>query len=119
MAVVVDRMDHPLPSKRRVLDHQILTSFLEGSSWEGAFETFFLRHAEVFAGFSVGSEYSLQQTEIHMTFLSSAEALLDGRTLVASARPKFLSSQDMRPGVGTGTSSKTKFLLSFAPPART
>jgi outer membrane murein-binding lipoprotein Lpp len=95
MAAAVDRMDQPLRTKRQVLDHQILTSFLEGSSWEEAFEMFFLKHAELFAGFSVGSEYSLQQTEVHMKFLSSAEALLDGQLAEMAVTPHSFLAQLM------------------------
>ena len=42
------------------------------------------------------------------------EALLDGRTPVAYGNPNLIRRHDR-----VGTSSKTKFLLSFAPPART
>eukprot|EP01043_Picozoa_sp_COSAG02_P025302 COSAG02_NODE_1415_length_12734_cov_9.846775_7_plen_424_part_00 len=96
MAAVVDRMDRQLQSgAQRVLDHQILTSFLEGSSWEAAFEMFFLKHAECFAAFSVGSEYSLQQTEVHMKFLSSVEALLDGQLAAMAVTPDSFLAQLM------------------------
>ena len=96
MAVVVDRMDRQLESGAKcVLDHQILTSFLEGSSWEAAFEMFFLKHAECFAAFRVGSEHSLQQTEVHMKFLSSAEALLNGQLAAMAVTPDSFLAQLM------------------------
>lgn len=89
--------DQKLPgsSCKRVLDPEILTSFLEGSSWVESFEAFFVRHCDVFATFHIGAEYSLQQTHVHIQFVSSAEALLDGRLAELAVSPDSLLSQLM------------------------
>ncbi len=59
------------------LEPQILKAFLEGSSWAESFDAFFLEHSELFADFAIGAEYTLQQTAVHMKFVSTAESLLE------------------------------------------
>lgn len=46
-------------------------------SWGEAFDEFFRSNCAQFAGFVVGEEYSLLQTDVHMTFVKTAESLLD------------------------------------------
>ena len=61
------------------LDPEILQAFLCGSSWAESFDAFFLAHCELFVDFSVGTEHTLQQTDIHIKFVKTAEGLLDGQ----------------------------------------
>ena len=48
-------------------------------SWGEAFDEFFRSNCAQFAGFVVGEEYSLLQTDVHMTFVKTAESLLDAQ----------------------------------------
>ena len=56
---------------------EILKSFLEGASWGVAFDEFFRANCAQFSSFAVGEEYSLLQTDVHLTFVKTAESLLD------------------------------------------
>lgn len=75
-----------------MLEPEILNAFLEGSSWAESFDAFFLAHCELFADFSIGSEHSLQQTDVHLKFVATAEGLLDGQLAeLAVSETSFLA----------------------------
>eukprot|EP01043_Picozoa_sp_COSAG02_P094962 COSAG02_NODE_31361_length_535_cov_0.649083_1_plen_141_part_10 len=73
------------------MDVGILHAFLEGASWADAFDSYFIGFCPEFATFAVGQEYTLQQTDIHINFVQTAESLLDKQlgTMAISA-DKFL-----------------------------
>ena len=52
-------------------------NFSDVASWGEAFDEFFRANCAQFAGFVVGEEYSLLQTDVHITFVKTAESLLD------------------------------------------
>ena len=59
------------------MDVDILHAFMEGASWAEAFDSYFIGFCPEFATFEVGGEYMLQQTDIHLNFVRTAESLLD------------------------------------------
>ena len=59
------------------IDVEILQAFLDGASWADSLDQFFTANCPAFSSFFVGGEYALQQTELHMKFVSTAEALLE------------------------------------------
>jgi hypothetical protein len=61
------------------IDVEILQAFLDGASWADSLDQFFTGNCPAFSSFVVGGEYALQQTELHMKFVSTAEALLDSK----------------------------------------
>jgi hypothetical protein len=73
------------------MDVGILHAFLEGASWADAFDSYFIGFCPEFAAFVVGQEYTLQQTDIHINFITSAENLLDKQLgAMAITADKFL-----------------------------
>ena len=69
------------------IDVGILHAFLEGASWADAFDSYFIGFCPEFAGFMVGQEYTLQQTDIHINFVKTAERLLDKQLGAMSIAP--------------------------------
>ena len=69
------------------IDVGILHAFLEGASWADAFDSYFIGFCPEFAGFVVGQEYTLQQTDIHINFVKTAERLLDKQLGAMSIAP--------------------------------
>ena len=55
----------------------VLDSYLDGADWEAAFASFFRRNAPFFAEFDAARGFDLQMTEVHKTFLSTLDGLLD------------------------------------------
>lgn len=58
-----------------VLSHR--RSFLDGADWEAAFTSFFRRNSSIFADFDEQRGFDLSMTEVHNTFLTTLDALID------------------------------------------
>ena len=70
-------MDDFMQGRTGGIDISILRAFLEGASWADSFDQFLIAHCPQFATFVVGQEYGLNQSDIHLTFVATAEGLLD------------------------------------------
>ena len=76
-----------LLERPREMDATILQSFLDGASWSTSFEEYFIQHCPLFASFEVGSEHTLQQSDIHRKFTATAEQLLDKQLTTMAVTP--------------------------------